>query len=98
VAGTITLTSGELDITDSVDLQGPGAGIVTVNGKNASRVFVLVSANATISGLTITGGSASQGGGIYNASGLQLLRDSDSQPLHAVGELDLFQRRRRHLQ
>ena len=65
VTGTITLTSGELYITDAVDLQGPGAGVVTVSGNNTSRVFH-VSANATISGLTITGGSSNVGGGIYN--------------------------------
>ena len=68
VSGTITLTSGELDITDAVDLQGPGSGVVTVSGNNASRVFS-VSANATISGLTITGGNSDYGGGIYNAYG-----------------------------
>jgi hypothetical protein len=65
VTGTITLTSGELAITDSLDLQGPGASVLAVSGNNASRVFH-VSADATISGLTITGGSAESGGGIYN--------------------------------
>jgi len=69
VTGTITLTSGELDITAAVDLQGPGAGVVTVSGNNASRVFS-VSANATISGLTITGGSADYGAGVLNAGTL----------------------------
>src|SRR5438552_479354 len=69
VTGTITLTSGELAITDAVDLQGPGAGVVTVSGNNASLVF-RVSANATISGLTITRGSSSNGGGIYNTGSL----------------------------
>src|SRR4051812_46536986 len=39
VTGTITLTSGELAITDLVDLQGPGSGVVTVSGNNVSRVF-----------------------------------------------------------
>src|SRR5688572_19468530 len=32
VAGTITLASGELAIANPVDLQGPGAGILTVSG------------------------------------------------------------------
>ena len=65
VSGTITLTSGELAITDPVDIQGPGAGVVTVSGNNASCVFD-VSADATICGLTIAGGSSSTGGGLFN--------------------------------
>ena len=65
VAGTIMLTSGELSITDSVDLQGPGSSVITISGNNASRVFY-VSSSVTISGLTITGGSANEGGGILN--------------------------------
>jgi hypothetical protein len=68
VSGTITLTSGELDITDTVDIQGPGAGVLTVSGNNASRVFGLNDV-ATISGLTITGGSSSTGGGLFNEAG-----------------------------
>ena len=67
--GMITLTSGELSITGPVDLQGPGAGILTVSGGDESRVFS-VSANAIISKLTITEGSAITGGGIYNSGTL----------------------------
>ena len=36
---TITLTSGELRITDAVDIQGPGAALLSVSGNNSSRVF-----------------------------------------------------------
>src|SRR5262249_22739862 len=76
VSGTITLTSGELDITDSVDLQGPGAGVLTVSGNNASRVFrVSTGESVTIRGLTIAGGTAFEGGGIYN-DGTLTLEDS----------------------
>ena len=71
VNGTITLTTGELAITGAVDLQGPGSSIVTVSGNNSSRVFY-VSANATISGLTISGGNSDYGGGIYNDGTLTL--------------------------
>jgi len=68
LTGTITLTSGELSLYDAVDIQGPGAATITVSGNNASRVFYIYStANApidvTISGLTITNGSDSDGGG-----------------------------------
>ena len=71
VTGTITLTSGEIAITDSVDIQGPGSSVVTVSGNNLSRVFY-VSADATIGGLTISGGNSSVGGGINNAGTLTL--------------------------
>jgi MYXO-CTERM domain-containing protein len=70
LTGTITLTSGQLYISDSVDIQGPGAPVLTVSGNNASRVFYLYSSSAlidvSISGLTITGGNASIGGGIVD--------------------------------
>jgi hypothetical protein len=63
--GTITLTSGELSITNSVTIDGPGANKLTVSGDNASRVFdISGSASATIDGLTISDGLATVGGGI----------------------------------
>src|SRR5262245_57279878 len=37
--GTIALTSGQLDITDSLTINGPGASALTVSGNHASRVF-----------------------------------------------------------
>ncbi len=68
--GTITLSSGELNVASSVDIEGPGAAILSVNGGGKSRVFYIPSAiAATISGLTITdgaAGAASHGGGLYN--------------------------------
>src|SRR3954465_3623159 len=39
LTGTITLATGQLYISDSVNVQGPGQSVVTVNGNNASRVF-----------------------------------------------------------
>jgi hypothetical protein len=68
LSGIIPLTSGELDITDSVTIEGPGASTISVSGTTSSRVFE-VAANLTvgISGLTITDGyAADQGGGILN--------------------------------
>ena len=49
-------------------VSGPGANQLSVSGNNASRVFeVAAGQNVTISGLTITHGSAAnQGGGILN--------------------------------
>src|SRR5262249_22828004 len=39
LSGTITLTSGELAVDKSLDIEGPGANLLTVSGNNASRVF-----------------------------------------------------------
>lgn len=64
----IILTTGQLLVTDSVDIQGPGATNLAVTANDASRVFYLYNSAAlidvTISGLTITGGNADFGGGI----------------------------------
>jgi autotransporter-associated beta strand protein len=65
-AQTITLTSGELDLTDSVTttITGPGAALLSVSGNNASRVLdISAGASAALSGLTITGGNVSGPGG-----------------------------------
>jgi hypothetical protein len=70
LTGTITLTTGQLSLYDSVDIQGPGADVLAVSGNDASRVFYLYNSketlDVTISGLTVTGGSASNGAGIIN--------------------------------
>jgi len=74
LSGTITLTSGQLELYDSVDIQGPGPATLTVSGNNASRVFYIYSPantpiDVTISGLTISGGTdPSSGGGIVDFS------------------------------
>jgi hypothetical protein len=60
VRGTITLTGGELSITDDLILDGPGVNRLTISGNDASRVFS-VSGSATaveISDLTIAHGQA----------------------------------------
>ena len=44
--GTITLTSGELAITDALRIDGPGADRLAVNGNDASRVFRIASGAA----------------------------------------------------
>lgn len=70
VTGQITLATGELLVTDSVTITGPGAANLTVSGNNASRVFDVYSNAAeldvTISSLTVANGSATTGGGIAN--------------------------------
>jgi hypothetical protein len=73
LTGTIKLTSGELAVTDSVNIQGPGALQITVSGNHASRIFdISGGASVQISGLTVANGLASQGGGILNQTGSTL--------------------------
>lgn len=69
---TITLTTGQLTITNYVDIQGPGAAVLAISGNDASRVFEVESgASLTISDVTITGGRTDQehGAGILNDGG-----------------------------
>ena len=64
---TIKLTSGVLDITKSLGIDGLGAGQLTVSGGGTSRVIDIAGgADVTLSGLTIANGVAVQGGGIDN--------------------------------
>src|SRR5437588_5132991 len=35
MTGTITLTGGELQVTDSLSIRGPGAGFLTISGNDA---------------------------------------------------------------
>lgn len=65
---TITLTSGYMDVSRNITIQGPVSSTLTVSGNNVSQVFRVASmATLTISHLTITGGlSAADGGAIHN--------------------------------
>ena len=71
---TIALSKGELALTKSLDIEGPVANPVVISGNNASRVLDISSSSAivTLSGLTITQGTAEGGfgGGIYNTGAL----------------------------
>ncbi|WP_422924199.1 beta strand repeat-containing protein [Singulisphaera sp. PoT] len=86
---TITLTSGELAINKDLDIEGPGAGFLTVSGNDASRVFnVSAGVNATIAGLTITDGRSGDGGGIINRGNLSLQKSTVTAN-EADGTLDI---------
>ncbi len=71
-AQTIDLNGSRLELSDTSGTEtiaGPKAG-VTVNGGGLSGVFAIdPSAKASISGLTITGGSSWVGGGVDNDLG-----------------------------
>lgn len=68
----VVLFSGELLVTDSVDIQGPGAADLGVIGNTSSRIFHLENGQAvidvTISGLSLITGSADQGAGILDVA------------------------------
>src|SRR5579871_2192749 len=70
---TIRLTNGALSITKPVTVSGPGSNSLTINGNNHDRVFVIgrifsqnLSLGVAISGLTISGGNQTYGGGLLN--------------------------------
>ncbi len=71
---TINLTADlVLSNSEGVTIEGPGAGILTISGGGTSQVFqVDQGATASLSGLTITGGWAQGGGGLYNAGSTTL--------------------------
>jgi hypothetical protein len=83
--GAIKLTSGELAITDSVTINGPGENRLTVSGNDSSRVFdIKAGAAVTITDLTIADGQAVQGGGIDNFGNLNV-KDCNVLDCQAVG-------------
>ncbi len=75
VTGTITLTSGQLEINKNITINGGGSENCTIDGNGTGRIFYISSGGYTvsISGLTITNGSVSDfGGGIENEGNLTL--------------------------
>jgi Chlamydia polymorphic membrane protein (Chlamydia_PMP) repeat len=68
VSGTITLTSGQLSVSNSVTILGPGPRTLTVSGNHASRVFYVTGTNVTIRGLTIANGQSALNGAGINAA------------------------------
>jgi len=63
--GTITLSGGELLVIQDLTITSPGADKLAVSGNNASRVFEIAGATASLSGMTIENGLAGDyGGGI----------------------------------
>ncbi|HET7436390.1 MAG TPA: choice-of-anchor Q domain-containing protein [Thermoanaerobaculia bacterium] len=80
LTGTITLTTGELDVTDSVTITGPGSASLTVSGNDQSRIFLFnqygSSHTHTVSGLTLTHGRPfDSGGGILSSGDTLTLSD-----------------------
>jgi len=76
--GTVTLTQGELAVTDSVAING--FGNVTVSGNGASRIFDFTDGSSTLNFLTIRDGfnqinniiGGNTGGGVFNSATLHV--------------------------
>ena len=74
LSGTITLTTGAIDIEEAIEITGPGAAALTVSGDDSSQIFDVETDEAvgaardvvSISGLTLTDGDDSGGGAIYS--------------------------------
>ena len=66
--GTITLGGTQLDVDSNVTISGPGADLLTIDADEQSRVFYVDGVEVAFSGMTITGGNATNGGGIYLTS------------------------------
>jgi hypothetical protein len=70
VAGTIYLTAALPDLKTQLTIQGPGAGLLTVDGQYKARVFwVRAGASVEISGLTLTHGAGEVSGGAIENEG-----------------------------
>src|SRR5262249_55540987 len=76
---TITLSKGQLVISDAMTITGPGAGSLTINGNNSSRLFDVASGGSlTLENVTLSGGlaqgtgAAAEGGAIFSSGTLAL--------------------------
>jgi hypothetical protein len=99
--GTITLTSGELSITDDLILDGPGVNRLTISGNDASRVFSvsgsatdveirdLTIANGRATGTTVEGpfGPVTLGGGLLNTGARVVVSHVTMDNNQAVGPI-----------
>ena len=67
--GTIGLTSGQLEITDDLTIEGPGQNELTVSGNDLSRVFDIANADVAIRELTISDGFGTDGLVVWGSGG-----------------------------
>jgi len=74
--GTITLTSGQLEITRDLTISGPGTSQLAISGNNTDLVFLVrAGVTATIEGMTIRDGRSTSGGGIIHDGTLLTVND-----------------------
>ncbi|MHA3771810.1 hypothetical protein ACXR0O_09770 [Verrucomicrobiota bacterium sgz303538] len=81
VSGEIALTSGEIDITDSVIIKGPGAAKLAIDALDLSRIFNIDDGTAAVKKVTISGlsmlagnsGTVEGGGGVHCLESITLV-------------------------
>ena len=76
VVGTITLGTALPSITGDLTISGPGASSLTISGGGLVRVLSMGAVTVNISGVTLTDGSAANGGGIQNDGGTLSIHDA----------------------
>jgi hypothetical protein len=82
VNGTIELNSALPNLEGELTIDGPGAGLLTIDARQNARVlFIASGANVEITGVTMTGGRSAEGAGIHNKGSLSLRECSVSQNL-----------------
>jgi len=72
---TITLAQGQIAITNSTTVLGPGAGKLTIDAGGSSRIFSISASGVAISGLTLTGGNAAVGAAVFAGNASLNLQD-----------------------
>ena len=86
----ITLTSGQLQITQSLDIEGPGANKLTISGNDTSRVFDIEGTMAVIiAGLTITHGRSDVTAANHQGIGGAIYHNGNGTAFTAGGTLTL---------
>lgn len=82
VRGTLLLSNGQLELTESVHIVGPGATRLTIDAQSLSRIFYINTdeTNTTrLAGMTLTGGRTAEtdylgnGGAVYSVGELELV-------------------------
>lgn len=75
VAGILTLTSGELVLTQDLAILGPGPAQLTLSGGGSNRLFqILAPATVTLADLTLADGRAPSGGAVLSQGTLAIER------------------------
>jgi len=98
VVGAINLTSDLTPITDGLEIAGPGADDLTIDGQDAFRIFSFEDNNGTgpftLSGLTLTRGASSSGPAVNAGTGqVVVIRDAvltDNTSTNGGGAISLF--------
>jgi fibronectin-binding autotransporter adhesin len=68
--GTIVLGGTVLQVLDDLEIRGLGAGALAIDANKRSRVFSIgANVEASLSGVTLTGGKYADGAAIYNPAG-----------------------------